>query len=116
MKFLADEGFPKPLSVTIRKFGHSVKTIQQINLIGSSDQTVTKVALKEKRVILTFDKDFLKNKFKVVLIIVFDFPKMHNTRIKPLIESFLDSFEKVKTTKSQIFKFSKEGLVIINSD
>jgi len=40
MKFLADEDFPKPLVIQIRNFGYLVKTIQQKNLQGSSDETV----------------------------------------------------------------------------
>ena len=40
MKFLADEDPPKPLVVKIRSVGYSVKTIQQKNLQGSSDEIV----------------------------------------------------------------------------
>ena len=61
MKFLADEDFPKPLVSRIRRFGHSVKTVQQQNLQGSSDETVASIAMKEVRILLTFDKGFLEN-------------------------------------------------------
>jgi len=61
MKFLADEDFPKPLVTKIRSLGHLIKTVQQKNLQGSSDEIVASLALREKRIILTFDKDFLTN-------------------------------------------------------
>ncbi len=48
MKFLADEDFPKPLVIKIRSLGYSVKTIQQKNLQGSSDDVVTEIAIKER--------------------------------------------------------------------
>lgn len=58
MKFLADEDFPKPLVIEIRNFGFSVKTIQQKKFQGSSDELVANIAIKESRIILTYDKDF----------------------------------------------------------
>lgn len=71
MRFLADEDFPKPLVVKIRSLGHSVKTIQQKNLQGVSDDVVTDIALEEKRIILTLDKNFPKDKPENLQVIVF---------------------------------------------
>ncbi|GEM_PF-1771587 len=110
MKFLADEDFPKPLAVKIQKLGHSVKTIQQKNLQGSSDEMVANLALKEKRIILTLDKDFLKNQPKSLQVIIFHFPKTPTSEIIPLIENFLKDLKHVKLSKNKILKFSKPGL------
>ncbi|MBI2327823.1 DUF5615 family PIN-like protein [Candidatus Curtissbacteria bacterium] len=110
MKFLADEDFPKPLVAKIQKLGHSVKTIQQKNLQGSSDETVASLALKEKRVVLTFDKDFLKNQPKNLQVVIFHYPKKPTSEITPFIESFLEELQMIKFSKGKILQFSKNGL------
>lgn len=110
MKFLADEDFPKPLSIKIRNFGYSVKTVQQKNLQGSSDEVVTDIAIKEKRLILTFDKNFPKDKPKRLQAVVFHFPKLPTSEIIPLIETFLKDLKQIKTPQGKILKFSKSGL------
>lgn len=115
MKFLADENFPKPLTTRIRNLGYSVKTIQQKNLQGSSDEIVGNLALKEKRIVLTFDKDFLKNQPKTLQVIVFHFPKTPTFEISPLIEGFLKDFKQIKFSKNKILKFSKYGLSTIKN-
>ncbi len=109
MKFLADEDFPKPLAVKIRQLGFSVKTIQQKHLQGSSDETVATLARKDKRIILTFDKDFLKNKPENLQVAVFHFPKIPTSEIIPLIEKFLNDLKQIKFSKGKILKFSKSG-------
>jgi len=110
MRFLADEDFPKPLVVKIRNLGFSVKTVQQKNLQGSSDETVANLGIKEKRIILTFDKNFPKNKPKNLQAIIFHFPKIPTSEITPLIDIFLKDLKQIKISKSKILKFSKAGL------
>ncbi len=110
MKFLADEDFPKPLTIKIRRFGFSVKTIQQKNLQGSSDELVSNIALKEKRIILTFDKDFLKNNLEKITVVVFQFPRIPTSEILPLTESFIKDLKKYKFSNGKILKFNKKGL------
>ena len=110
MKFLADEDFPKPLVVKIRSLGHSVKTIQQQYLQGSSDEVIAEIALKEKRIILTLDKNFPKNKPGNLQVVIFHFPKIPTSEITPLIEKFLMGLKQIKLSKGKILKFSKNGL------
>lgn len=110
MKFLADEDFPEPLVVKIRSLGSSIKTIQQKNLQGSSDETVASLALKEKRIIFTFDKDFLKNQPRNLQAVIFHFPKTPTSEITPLIETLLKDLRQMKLSKRKILKFSKTGL------
>lgn len=110
MKFLADEDFPKPLVIKIQKLGFSVKTIQQKKLQGSSDETVANLAFKEKRIILTLDKDFLKNQPKRLQVVIFHFPKTPTSEIIPLIEGFLEELKKIRLSRGKVLKFSKTGL------
>ena len=108
MKFLADEDFPKPVVNKIRQLGHSVKTIQKIGLSGSSDETVVKLALREKRIIITFDKDFLKDQPKQLERVIFRFPKTPTNKIIILVENFLEELTKVKGNIAH--EFDKFGL------
>ena len=110
MKFLADEDFPKLLVTKIQKLGYSVKTIQQKNLQGSSDETVVNTALKEKRIVLTLDKDFLKDKPKTLQVIIFSFSKVPTSEIILLIDGFLNSLKHIKLSRGKILKFNKNGL------
>lgn len=115
MRFLADEDFPKPLVVKIRKFGYAVKTIQQKNLQGSSDEVIASLALKERRIILTFDKDFLKKQSQKLTVIIFHFPRIPTSEIIPLIENLLTELQKLKLSKGKTLKFSKNGLEVITN-
>jgi len=110
MKFLADEDFPKPLTGKIRNLGYSVRTIQEKKLQGSSDEVVADIAKKEQRIILTFDKDFLKNQLQNLPIVVFHFPKIPTAEIISLIDNFLKKLGSIKLLKGKIYQFSKSGL------
>ncbi len=110
MKFLADEDFPKPLVTKIRSLGHLVKTVQQKNLQGSPDKIIANLALKEKRIILTFDKDFFKNQTENLQVIIFSFPKIPTSEIILLIGNFLKDLKQFKLSRSKTLKFSKSGL------
>ncbi len=59
MKFLADENVSRTLVVKLRLEGFDVKDIKEKQLYGISDEDVLKIAVKEKRIIITHDKDFL---------------------------------------------------------
>lgn len=56
MRFLANENFPAPSTVVLRKAGYDVTSIQESHS-GISDGQVLEIAKNELRIILTFDKD-----------------------------------------------------------
>lgn len=58
MKFLADVNITQTVITYLRKAGYDVTDIKQKNR-KSSDIEIVKLALKEKRIVLTHDKDFL---------------------------------------------------------
>jgi len=58
MKFIADENIPFSLVRIIRKQGFDIKVLKEENLTGITDQKLIEISKKEKRVLLTFDKDF----------------------------------------------------------
>jgi len=57
MRFLANENFPLPSIRLLRDNGHFVKSISS-DAPGIRDTEVIEIALNEKLIILTFDKDY----------------------------------------------------------
>ena len=56
-KILADENIPRTAIQTLRSSGYDVLSIWEINP-GMSDEQVVQFSIREKRIIITFDKDF----------------------------------------------------------
>ncbi len=57
MKFLANENFPKASYDILLAEGYEIEHIGETNP-SISDEEVMKIALKERRVIITFDTDY----------------------------------------------------------
>jgi predicted nuclease of predicted toxin-antitoxin system len=57
MRFLADENFPASAVEELSKAGHDVAWVRRL-FPGMSDPDVLAWAIRESRVLLTFDKDF----------------------------------------------------------
>ena len=57
MNFLADENFPVPSVRRLRQAGHNVSAIIT-DAPGSADEDILVWANHQKRIILTFDRDF----------------------------------------------------------
>jgi predicted nuclease of predicted toxin-antitoxin system len=58
MKIFANENLFEPIIEFLRHLGHDVLSIRDTGLSGISDDEVYELACKEKRVIITMDKDF----------------------------------------------------------
>jgi predicted nuclease of predicted toxin-antitoxin system len=58
IKFLADENIPPGVNNFLTEKGFNVKAVQELVASGSADSTVIKLAKKEERVLLTFDRHF----------------------------------------------------------
>lgn len=61
--FLANENFPKPSTLILRKSGFIVKSIQE-DCPGITDPDVMKIALMYNLIVLTFDSDYGELIFK----------------------------------------------------
>ena len=57
MNFVADESCARPVIQALREAGHDVVAIAEVAK-GASDDQVLECALKEKRVLITEDRDF----------------------------------------------------------
>ena len=58
MKLFANENLFEPIIDYLRSLGHDVLSIRDSGLSGISDEEVYHRACKEKRIIITMDKDF----------------------------------------------------------
>ncbi len=57
MRFLADENFPRPALVALRNAGWDVFSIAE-ECPGVPDEDVAALCADQRRILLTFDKDF----------------------------------------------------------
>jgi len=60
VKILANENLYEPMIDHLRGLGHDVVSCRSRALSGSSDDIVYRKAVKEGRLIITMDKDFLR--------------------------------------------------------
>jgi len=111
MKMFANENLFEPIIAYLRDLGHDVVSIRDEGLSGISDDEVYRLACKEKRVIVTMDKDFSR---------VFRFPpkecggiivvKIYKRTVDDTLEIFKEYFHKLKEEDVA------GNLVIINPD
>ena len=95
-RFLADENISKRFVDFLRKEGYNVKDVKEKGLFGLEDTEILKLADKDKRIILTHDKDFggiLNNPIKFKRII---FIRYTNQSPDNVIKLFKKDLEKVK--------------------
>lgn len=117
MKLLADENFPPTLVSYLQKKGNDVKRIQR-SMHGVSDSAVREKAQLEKRIIISFDKDYLKSVEgeKDVSVMVLDFPRFKPEEIVPFMDEIINAIGKLKRKKKLFVAcYSEAGLEIINS-
>jgi predicted nuclease of predicted toxin-antitoxin system len=95
LTFLADENFPMDAINALNKKGYEIACIGE-EAPGSSDEDVLERAMKEKRILITFDKDFGELAFKRGLpascgIILFRIPLLSPGYVVRTVEEVLES-------------------------
>ena len=69
MKLLTDENIATSVVRALRSAGHDILDVKEMKEYGISDQAIIQKAQKQKRIIVTHDKDFLlQNKVNVILL------------------------------------------------
>ncbi|MEO0115848.1 MAG: DUF5615 family PIN-like protein [candidate division WOR-3 bacterium] len=58
VKFLANETISHKTAQYLRELGFDIDSIYERGLSGTEDPEIADLAEKEKRIIITFDKDF----------------------------------------------------------
>ncbi len=94
MKFLTDENVATSVYTALIEEGFNVKDIKEGSLHGSSDKEILKLANKEKRIIITHDKDFanvfnqkIKHNGIILLRFRLQLPKIVITTLLNLLKS-----------------------------
>ncbi len=116
MKLLADENFPPSLISYLQKKRYDVKRIQR-SAKGTSDMSVYSKAVKDNRVILTFDKDFLTktDNLTSVSVMIFDFPNLLPEEILLYLDKIVQVITDLKRKKKPfVATYSKIGLELKN--
>lgn len=113
LRILADENFPGPAIVLLRGRGRDVVSVKE-TMRGSSDPEILRRAQVERRLIVTFDKDFGELAYRFGLpawcgVILFRLtgtsPEADNYRIVEVLESRSDwtgQFASVTDVKMRI--------------
>jgi len=99
MKFIADENLHQPIIDYLRE-NHDVLSIRDSGLSGISDEEVYYIACKEKRIIITMDKDFSRlfrfppHKCGGIIVV-----KIYKRNVKETFKIFKKLFEKINESK-----------------
>lgn len=114
MKLIADEDFPPTLISFLQKKRHDIKRIQRLTS-GISDTSIKEKAARERRILLSFDKDFLKkDEEKLFSAVVFDLPYMKPKDILPYMDEAIAAIATLRRKKkSFIAIYSINGLTLI---
>ncbi len=116
MKLLADENFPPSLVSYLQRKRHNVKRIQR-SLSGVSDLAVRKKALFEKRIIISFDKDYLKSveREEKASVLVLNLPRLKPEEIIFYMDKIINAASQLKRKKKPfVASYSEAGLEIVD--
>lgn len=94
MKFLADENFPVPSAVLLRRHGLDVRHVAE-DCPSEKDSVIMDIARQEGRIIITFDRDYGELVFKRLIpspagIIYLRFEPFYPTEAGELIANLIE--------------------------
>lgn len=115
MKLLADEDVPPTLVSYLQRKRHNVKRIQR-SMHGVSDSAVREKAFLEKRIIVSFDKDYLKSVEgkEDISVMVLDFPGLKPEKMIPFMDSIISAVNTLKKKKKPFVAcYSEAGLEVV---
>jgi predicted nuclease of predicted toxin-antitoxin system len=89
MRFLADENIPGDAVTELETAGHDIVWVRTV-APGSKDEDVLALAVREERIILTFDKDFGELAWRTGLpvstgIVLFRLPMPASTEVGAIL-------------------------------
>ena len=111
-KLLADENIPRAVIIALREKGYDVVSVWEIGP-GMSDEEVVELAIKESRIIVTFDKDFGR-----IALLKPGAPGIILLRIPPLnppyiVERLLSALERIENLYDKLIVVRKRTLKVI---
>jgi len=119
VRFLADESCDAAVARALRAAGHDVKAVAEVAL-GATDDTVIALALKDRRVLLTEDKDFGQLVFAAAAptsgVILIRYPASARSTLPQVIvdlanarqEQLVDTFAVVQPSRIRFSRGAKD--------
>lgn len=101
MQFLLDENVRKELLPFLQKMGFSVRIAPK----GSSDETLTSISIKEKRILVTNDEDFSEYPKSAIFAVVW--LKIPQNDPKSLLKMFNQLIKECKDFKGKLIVLEK---------
>jgi len=111
-RLLADENIPRTVIIILREKGYDIASVWELRP-GISDEEVVELAIKELRIIITFDKDFGR-----VALLKPSVPGIILLRIPPLnplyiVERILSSLERIENPYNKLIIVRKRTVKVI---
>jgi len=108
----ADENIPRTAITTLRERGYDVASVYELRP-GMSDEEVIELAVREQRVIMTFDKDFGRTALSRPGI-----PGVILLRIPPLsplyiVERILSALERIGDPRNKLIIVRRNTIKIV---
>lgn len=107
MRFLADENIANSIVELLRSCGHDVCDMKEQEWFGKPDAFLVSRAKKEKRIILTHDKDFIYQ--EKVSVLLLHFRNQSPEHCSQYLAAFFDLSESKKLLKPIIVELSEDG-------
>ncbi len=105
MKFLANKNIPTELVNELRESGYDILKVDEIKK-GMRDQEIIEFSLKEKRILITFDKDFeelvVKEKRETIGVILL---RINPESVQYIKKRILLLFAQIKELKGKFIVF-----------
>ena len=105
MRFLTDENVARAVVLFLRENGHDVKDVKDRLWRGTSDKALVQIAKKDRRILITHDKDFMYQTHVTVLLLRF-FNQQPQNVIK-YIGEFFESGQAKRLLSSQLVIISE---------
>lgn len=115
MKFLVDENVPQTIISHIRFQRHSVTDIKRTEYHGISDHELLALAVKEGRILLTYDKDFIAPLYlpPEAAIVICHFPRVKPVDVLPWIDQLLIELSTKAPHRPFRMMLEKESLTLL---
>jgi len=112
LRLLADENIPRTVIITLREREYDIASVWELRP-GMSDEEVAELAIRESRIIITFDKDFGR-----IALLKPSVPGIVLLRIPPLnplyiAERILSALEIIENPYNKLIIVRKRTIKII---
>lgn len=115
MNFLCDENVPRSICNYLRMQGHDVSDIIVLGLQGIPDTEIVKLAQEKKRVIVSFDQDFLYllADRQDISAIILHFPRMQPQQVIFHLQSLLEKISNGDIKFPGVITLSESEIIML---